>query len=303
MNDIENKSKLNINNIKNDIENYLFEDIEHKNKRIDYILVNEEKEEYIVIASDGLDEMIEFAPYTKELPNNYSKVPEWDYNFDTYLFEHLENGFEISFMEDEVHYGIWQAIEELYPSDMQFLNGFQKYLNYCYQNNISKEYLEKKLEFNYSDNNVPNIMKYYQNDYIEIVDDQVIMNKKTFNKISNGNINTLNFEKKSGTKHRLLENGMYILDLGYRDDTPVALIERTMKDKNTEYIIAFNYKIDDNKINWGYGYYYSNDIDKAKIDFNKVLDGGNLSDTFDKENQGNDLKEENKKKKKHREAR
>ena len=299
MNDIENKSKLNINNIKNDIENYLFEDIEHKNKRIDYILVNEEKEEYIVIASDGLDEMIEFAPYTKELPNNYSNVPEWDYNFDTYLFEHLENGFEISFMEDEVHYGIWQAIEELYPSDMQFLNGFQKYLNYCYQNNISKEYLEKKLEFNYSDINVPNIMKYYQNDYIEIVDDQVIMNKKTFNKISNGNINTL----KSGTKHRLLENGMYILDLGYRDDTPVALIERTMKDKNTEYIIAFNYKIDDNKINWGYGYYYSNDIDKAKIDFNKVLDGGNLSDTFDKENQGNDLKDENKKKKKHRGAR
>ena len=80
----------------------------------------------------------------------------------------------------------------------------------------------------------------------------------------------------------MLDNGMYIMDLGYRNKQPVALIERTMQDKSIEYIIAFNYKITDKKIDWAYGYYYNDNISKAKQDFNKVLSGGNLADTFNK---------------------
>ena len=76
---------MNLSIIKNNIEEFLMEDIEHKNKRIDYILVNVKKNEYIAVASDGLEEMIEFAPYTKELLNGYSNIPERDFNFHTYL--------------------------------------------------------------------------------------------------------------------------------------------------------------------------------------------------------------------------
>ena len=83
-------------------------------------------------------------------------------------------------------------------------------------------------------------------------------------------------------KTRMLEDGMYVLDLGYRNKQPVALIEKTMQDNSKEYIIAFNYKINDKKIDWAYGYYYNNNISKAKQDFNKVLSGGNLADTFNK---------------------
>ena len=292
---------MNLNIIKKNIEEFLMEDMEHKNKGIDYILVNENNNEYIVVASDGLEEMIEFAPYTKELPNGYSNVPEWDFNFDTYLFEHLENNYDIACIGDDVHYGIWHCINELYPLDIESKQGVQKYLEYCYKNNITKEYLEEKLQFNYSNLNVPDIMKYYENDYIQIQDNQVVMNKETFNKIRGGNMENLELGKKDGTKHRLLEKGMYILDLGYRDDTPVALVERTLQDNSIEYIIAFNYKITDNKINWGYGYYYSNDLEKAKNDFNKVLEGGNLADTFDLKKEDNKTKEN--KKRKNREAR
>ena len=44
----------------------------------------------------------------------------------------------------------------------------------------------------------------------------------------------------------------------------------------------FKDKITDKKIDWAYGYYYNENISKAKQDFNKVLSGGNLANTFDK---------------------
>lgn len=82
------------------------------------------------------------------------------------------------------------------------------------------------------------------------------------------------------SKTRNLDNGIYVIDLGYRNETPVALVKRTAGEYS-EYIIGFNYEIKDNKMDWGYGYYYGKDITKARHDFNKVLKGGNLADTFD----------------------
>jgi hypothetical protein len=81
-------------------------------------------------------------------------------------------------------------------------------------------------------------------------------------------------------RHRSLDNGMYVKDLGYREKQPIALLERTFKDGTKEYIIAFSYEIKNNSIDWGYGYYYSDDVKKAQEDFKKVLSGGTLSDTF-----------------------
>jgi len=65
----------------------------------------------------------------------------------------------------------------------------------------------------------------------------------------------------------------------------IALVERKMKGEIDEkqYVVAFNYKITDNEITWDYGYYYYNDLEKAKKDFDKVIKGGNLAHTFDRE--------------------
>ena len=82
-------------------------------------------------------------------------------------------------------------------------------------------------------------------------------------------------------KTRQLDYGIYVIDVGYRNVQPVALIEKQNKDFK-EYIIAINYKIQDNKMDWGYGYYYQNNLSKARADFDKVLSGGNLVNTFDK---------------------
>ena len=119
---------------KEDIEAFLKEDMEHQNKNVDYILVNPETKETITLASDGVEEIIQFAPYTTNengYENGYMNVPEWDFNFDTYLFEELQKGYEIGYMSDDCHYGVWQIIDEWYPEDIENKEGVQKYLKYC----------------------------------------------------------------------------------------------------------------------------------------------------------------------------
>lgn len=71
-----------------------------------------------------------------------------------------------------------------------------------------------------------------------------------------------------------------ILETGKRGNTPVALIKRENQ-YIKEYIVAFDYEITNNNVQWGYGYYYDLNIEKAKQDFEKVKAGGNLADTFD----------------------
>lgn len=71
----------------------------------------------------------------------------------------------------------------------------------------------------------------------------------------------------------------HILETGNRGETKVALVERTT-DYGKDYMIAFNYAIDNKKLEGSYIYYYDNDFKKAKEDFEKVKAGGNLADTF-----------------------
>ncbi|MCI9246092.1 MAG: hypothetical protein HFJ30_03015 [Clostridia bacterium] len=79
-----------------------------------------------------------------------------------------------------------------------------------------------------------------------------------------------------------------ILETGKRNNDKVALVEHQFKDGTKEYIVAFHYEVDDKKVNWGYGYYYGDDLKKAKEDFEKVKAGGNLADTFKLQTSEND---------------
>lgn len=388
-----------IEKVKNEIESFLKDSIEHQNKHIDYILVDPNTNETYVLASDGNDEAIEFNPLSKNYEGGYTNVPEWDYNFDYYIYNYLEEGKQIAFMSDDVHYSIWNSIHELYPDDIEYKDGVQSYLQYCADNGITKEYLDKKTGFDTPDimqyfeglaindrmqykgyiieaddlnldNPKENLVHIYENeqDYINgeeietvslntvglkqnvreyidefYIDKSVIESEKAYftfvlgydllndmltksstpeNDISYDFCNMIaedflrseeyknekyssyemleswvsdnkDFIRKEYSlfigesidkddKTRMLEDGMYVIDLGYRNKQPVALIEKTMQDSSKEYIIAFNYKIDNKKIDWAYGYYYNDNISKAKQDFNKVLSGGNLANTFNK---------------------
>lgn len=141
---------------KYEVEEFLNEDMENQNKIIDYILYSKDKDDMYIVASDGIEEMLEFNPYgINENKNNFFQVPEWDFNFDDYIFSHLQDGYDISFMRDEVHYGIWNGLNDLYPEDINFKKGVQKYLKYCKENNITKQYIDEKVRLG-----TPDVMKY-----------------------------------------------------------------------------------------------------------------------------------------------
>ena len=375
-----------IKKVKEDIETFLMENMEHQNKHIDYILVDQETNETYVLASDGADEAIEFNPLSKNYKEGFQYVPEWDYNFDYYIYNYLEEGKQIAYMTDDVHYSIWNSIHELYPEDIDYKDGVQNYLQYCADNGITKEYLDKKTGLN-----TPDIMQYFEGlafgetmrykGYICVADDINLDNNKEKlvqiyenqqNYINGENIETISLNtiglkqnikdyiddvyikdrnieserayftfilgydllndmlSKSDTTecdinydfcnliaNRFLQSEGYkntkysayemlqewlsdnqeiiqseylcyshkdnkcILETGKRNSDKVALVEHQFKDGTKEYIVAFHYEVDDKRVKWGYGYYYGNDLKRAKKDFEKVKTGGNLADTFE----------------------
>ena len=374
------------------VEKFLNDNMEHQDKKIDYILYKPDKMETNILASNSNDEAIEFRSNT----NDFNYVPEWDYNFDYYIYNLLEENWKIEYMTPEVHYSIWNSINELYPNDIDYKDGVQNYLQYCADNKITKKYLDEETGLNTpdvmqhfegialnetmkykgyiieagdlnDDNPKENLVYIYDNeqdyingdemetislntiglkqnvrDYIDefYIDKSVIESEKAYftfvlgydllndmlkksstpeNDISYDFCNMIaeeflkseeyknekyssyemleswandnkNFIKNqhdlfvgesSSNKTRKLGNGMYVIDVGYRKEQPVALVKKDT-DYGLEYIVAFNYKIDNDRINWAYGSYYGDDFTKAKQDFDKVLNGGNLSKTFEK---------------------
>lgn len=374
------------------VEKFLNDNMEHQDKKIDYILYKPDKMETNILASNSNDEAIEFRSNT----NDFNYVPEWDYNFDYYIYNLLEENWKIEYMTPEVHYSIWNSINELYPNDIDYKDGVQNYLQYCTDNKITKKYLDEETGLNTpdvmqhfegialnetmkykgyiietgdlnDDNPKENFVYIYDNeqdyingdeietislntiglkqnvrDYIDefYIDKSVIESEKAYftfvlgydllndmlkksstsendisydfcnmvaeeflkseeyknekyssyemleswvndNKSFIKNQHDLFVGESSSNKTRKLENGMYVIDVGYRKEQPVALVKKDT-DYGLEYIVAFNYKIDNDRINWAYGSYYGDDFTKAKQDFDKVLNGGNLSKTFER---------------------
>lgn len=390
--------KEKVEQVKSEIESFLKDNMEHQDKHIDFILINPDTDETICYASDGVEEMIVFAPYTKENDKGYLDIPEWDFNYDSYVFEELEKGYRVGYISDETHYGIWNSLQELYPVDIEHKDGVQNYLQFCSDNGITKKYLDTANNLDTPDimkhfeglalfetmeykgyiieadgTNTANVKKNFVNiyenrqdydneepietvslntiglkqnirEYIDefYIDKTVIESEKAYftfvlgydllndmlsksstpendvsydfcNMIANEFLQSEEYKNEKNSAYEMLEqwveknrshikeshkdfigeekigktrqldDGMYVMDVGYRNNSqPVALVERTLKDDSKEYIIAFYYTINDNKIDWSYGYYYDNDIQKAKEDFDKVLKGGTLTNTFNK---------------------
>lgn len=145
---------------KNSIETFLMEDMELQNMHIDFILINSQTKETITMASDGQEEIIQFAPYTTKengYENGYMIIPDWDFSFDEYLFEELQKEYEIGYMTNECHYNVWNNIAEWYPEEFENITGIQNYLKYCKDNGITQEYLSQNIGME-----TPDSMKYYE---------------------------------------------------------------------------------------------------------------------------------------------
>ena len=70
---------------------------EYRDCNINYILENDKHDVYL-LASDGMETDVEFTSKNGKL--DYYNVPEWDYNFDYYLLNYFEEGYNIAIMKN-----------------------------------------------------------------------------------------------------------------------------------------------------------------------------------------------------------
>lgn len=159
------------------IEEFIKNNDIHQDKKIDYILYNSKTNETNTLISDEYGEnAIEFTPVSKNTLEGYDYVAEWDYNYDYYLFNLLEADWEIGYMDINVHYGIWESINDLYPNDYDCVNGVYNYLKYCKENNITKGKIYDETGFEPKDimhfyNELPNGYVVKCGDYMGIIDE------------------------------------------------------------------------------------------------------------------------------------
>lgn len=89
--------------------------------------------------------------------DGYFEIPEWDYSVDSYLFDDLENGYEIIYMPLDYHYGIWCCIDEQ-RYEIDHHDGLQQYLKYCKDHHITHDIL---LSLGSYAKDVPDVMPLY----------------------------------------------------------------------------------------------------------------------------------------------
>lgn len=122
-------------------------DEEYERFELSYILIDkDDREEAKAITFYG-DEIAEVDLKTNEI----SPIMDWAYNTDEDVFGELEKNKEIGYMSLDCHYGIWTEIEEYYPEDIEYKKGMQDYLKYCKDNGITKEKLEKEVNYDGED--------------------------------------------------------------------------------------------------------------------------------------------------------
>lgn len=132
-----------------------FKDKSDNEYEVAYILDKdaERNHEYEVVGFND-DSGIAVNPSTKE----ETYLPDWDYSIDDNLFGLLESPkIQIEYMTPQMHYNIWNYVEELYPEDIMNKQGLDNYLEYCTDNNITRDTITKNL--NLKESEVPDILE------------------------------------------------------------------------------------------------------------------------------------------------
>jgi len=370
-----------VNRLLEDIKDFLKNNEDLVDMEIAYLLVDKDDITNSIAFVCDDERVVEIKLKDWEYTNYY----DWSYDLDTELFDYLMNNKEIGYMSLDWHYNVWSRFEDIGIGEFSSQNGIQKYLQYCKDNSIDKEYLDEKLRLNvpdamkylnelkigerveykgyiveideYNSENLEenivqifeNEQKYIDGEHIESVSlsryglkkniqdyieenyynrEKDMSNEMTYisfvlgydllndmfkkskanecdtvydfcNYLTKKFVETDYYKDNSYSMYSMLEQWVNenkeiiqseylvssglddkkILEIGTRGDTKVALVERNTS-YGKEYAVAFHYEVDEQRVNWGYGYYYDNNFEKAKEDFERAKLGESLADTF-----------------------
>ena len=130
-------------------------------------------------------------------------------------------------------------------------------INYDFCNDLAEQFLNSKEYSNFSHSSYEMLQKWLSKNMSEI---------------------EKSYKEKISYEEKRCNDNLTILAEGFRNDQPIALVEKNVpRMDRKEYIVAFNYVVDENNnLSWGYGRYYYNEK-SGKEAYKTVINGGNLS--------------------------
>lgn len=134
-----------IKSIQDKAEFLLKNDEKHKNKLIDFIIINLNTDEAIVFASDN-KQIIQFSPVSEKSAWVLFKA---SFDYEEYLLENLEADFRVGYVRKELHLNLWNFIQN-HQNNLK--KGIQTYLQFCADYGITKKSLGAEVD----------IMKYFE---------------------------------------------------------------------------------------------------------------------------------------------
>lgn len=133
-------------------------------EKIDKFL--DSKERYDILFSLGKDDdLVAYIYYVDnreilllDLVNEQiHDVPNWEISYNSELFARLDRNYQIIYINDTSHYAAWNYIlNNYYLVNSNHYDGVKLYLDYCYNHDISQQYLKEKINLN-----TPDILKLY----------------------------------------------------------------------------------------------------------------------------------------------
>lgn len=132
-----------------------------ENFKLDYLLVKESANTSMKVAAFASceDMVLLLRPLEKDF--NKQSFWYWSFDYDSGLFEYLEDGYKLADMSLCCHYAVWQTIEDLHEGDIDYTKGMQMYLDYCKKNGITRELLKQQASFDGMD-----VMKLYKPQFL-----------------------------------------------------------------------------------------------------------------------------------------
>ena len=102
-----------------------------------------ERPEDVIAYAEQADNYLILNPLGKPQEAEQS----WGFHFDSEVFFPLEKGYSIIFMTAERHYDMWTMLGEFKEEKVLNKQGFRKYLEYCKENMVTKDYLQKETSY------------------------------------------------------------------------------------------------------------------------------------------------------------
>lgn len=111
---------------------FIKKDKDHYNVQITAINKNDPEDGIVYRTNENVDAKLDDN-------ENVHSLFEWQWNIDEEIFEVLNDGYQIDFMDMTTHYGIWTTINDWGFDEIECKDGLNKYILFCKNNGISAQ--------------------------------------------------------------------------------------------------------------------------------------------------------------------